>query len=705
MRLLKICIVCMFFSQILLAQRSIEKLNRGLVAVRTSASQVYISWRMFGYDPANVSFNIYRNNEKINTAPITQTTDYVDNTTLNATYAVRAIMNNIEQPDSEKTTTLTQPYISVPLAIPVAGKTPAGEVYDYSANDASVGDLDGDGEYEIILKWDPSNSKDNSQSGYTGNVYIDAYKMTGERLWRIDLGRNIRAGAHYTQFMVYDLDGDGRAEVACKTADATIDGKGKIIGNANADYRNTNGYVLSGPEFLTVFDGLTGGALATEQFYPQRDVNAGDNPTPAQMKTGWGDDYGNRIDRFVSAVAYLDGKLPSLVIGRGYYTRMVRVAWDWRNGKLTKRWIFDSIDPTNTAHKKYEHEGNHQLTVGDVDGDGKDEIVNGASAIDDDGKGLYANGLGHGDALHMSDMDPDRPGQEVWQCHETPSYYGAYGLEFRDGKTGKPIFGVDGEAKDVGRCMTADIDPRHKGYEMWGAVGGLYNVKGEKISASRPGSMNFAIWWDADLSRELLDGNHIDKWDYKTNTVVRLVTAAECTSNNTTKATPCLSGDLLGDWREEVMWRTLDNKYLRIYTTTIPANNRLYTLLHDPQYRLALAWQNTAYNQPPHPSFYVGDGMSTPPKPDIAQLGTVVTGINNTANSLEINAFPNPFSSQITIRTANDFDYIATDISGKILQKGHAKNQITMGQNWQSGSYWITITTRTLTKTVAVVKH
>jgi rhamnogalacturonan endolyase len=695
----------MFCVQIVCAQRSIEKLNRGIVAVRTSATQVYIGWRMFGYDPTEVSFNLYRNNEKINTSPITKTTDYTDNTTTNGSYSVRAIINDVEQPDSEKTSVLLQPYVSVPLAVPIGGKTPAGEVYDYSANDASVGDVDGDGEYEIILKWDPSNAKDNSQSGYTGNVYIDAYKLTGERLWRIDLGRNIRAGAHYTQFMVYDLDGDGRAEVACKTADATIDGKGKTIGKADADYRNANGYVLSGPEFFTVFDGMTGAALATAPFYPQRDVNVGDNPTPAQMKIGWGDDYGNRIDRFVSAVAYLDGKLPSLVIGRGYYTRMVRVAWDWRGDKLTRRWIFDSIDPTNPANKNYEYQGNHQLTVGDVDNDGKDEIINGSSAIDDNGKGLYTNDLGHGDALHMSDMDPDRPGQEIWQCHESYTEYGDYGLEFRDAKTGKPIFGVDGEKKDVGRCMASDIDPRYKGYETWGAVGGLYNIKGEKISASRPGSMNFAVWWDADLSRELLDGNHIDKWDYKTNTVVRVLTVAECTSNNTTKATPCLSGDLLGDWREEVMWRTNDNKYLRIYTTTIPANNRIYTLMHDPQYRLAIAWQNTAYNQPPHPSFYLGDGMSSPPKPDIVQLGTIVTAVENPHNALEINAYPNPFTTHLTLKATGDFEYSATDITGRILQKGNAKNQLAIGQNWNTGSYLITIKTRLTTKTIAVIKN
>jgi rhamnogalacturonan endolyase len=609
-------LLVLFISNFSYAQRQMERLNRGLVAVRTNEKQVYIGWRMLGTDAPDIGFNLYRNGQKINAIPLTQTTDYVDSTSENATYSIRTVLKKREQKDVESTTVLPQPYLSIPLLQPDAGQTATG-AYTYNANDASVGDLDGDGTYEIILKWEPSNAKDNSQAGVTGNVFIDAYKMTGERLWRIDLGRNIRAGAHYTQFMVYDFDGDGRAEMACKTADATIDGLGKTIGDAKADYRNEKGFVLTGPEFLTVFDGLTGAALATEPFYPKRDITAGDNPTLAEMKAGWGDSNGNRIDRFVSAVAYLDGKLPSIIIGRGYYTRLVRTAWDWRKGKLTRRWIFDSADTSNPINKTYEHQGNHQLTVGDVDNDGKDEIINGASAIDDDGKGLYNNKLGHGDAMHMSDLDPDHEGQELWQSHESPREYGDYGMEFRNAKTGVPIWGVDGQKRDVGRCMAADIDPRHKGYEMWGAVGGLYNVKGEKITDKRPNSMNFAVWWDADFTRELLDKNRIEKWNYETNTLDRVLTADECTSNNGTKANPCVSADLLGDWREEIVWRTTDNKFLRIYTTTIPAQNRLYTLMHDPQYRLAIAWQNTAYNQPPHPSFYLGNDMPTPPKPNI----------------------------------------------------------------------------------------
>ena len=594
-----------------------ENLGRGVVAVRQNATQVYVGWRMLGTDSQNVGFNLYRSTGsaaavRLNNEPITQTTNFVDggaDLTQSNSYFVRPIIDGVEGAASASFTLpaniAAQQFLSVPLQIPPGGTTPDGVAYTYSANDASVGDLDGDGEYEIVLKWDPSNSKDNSQSGYTGNVYLDAYKLNGTQLWRIDLGRNIRAGAHYTQFMVYDLDGDGKAEIACKTADATVDGVGQVIGNANADYRNSSGYILSGPEFLTVFDGMTGAALATTNYLPPRG-NVSD----------WGDNYGNRVDRFLAAVAYLDGRRPSLIMARGYYTRIVVVAWDWRNGQLTRRWTFDTRDGT-PGNLAYEGQGNHNLAIGDVDGDGRDEITYGACAIDDNGRGLYTTGLGHGDALHMSDMDPDRPGQEVFQPHEEPARYGANGLEFRDARSGALIWGKSGENSDVGRGVAFDIDPRHRGYEAWASRGNLYNARGEEISATKPSQMNFGIWWDADPLRELLDRTMIDKWNWTSSTTTRLLTATGADSNNSTKATPALSGDILGDWREEVIFRKSDSTELRIYMTTIPANNRVYTLMHDSQYRLAIAWQNVGYNQPPHPSFYFGDGMNAPPIPNI----------------------------------------------------------------------------------------
>ena len=602
------------------AQRQMENLGRGVVAINQGGGKVYVGWRLLGTDADELAFNLYRSTgggaaAKLNSAPLTQTTDFVDltaDTTKSLSYFVRPVITGTEQSASAAFTlpagAPALPYLSIPLQVPPAGVAPDGP-YTYSANDCSVGDLDGDGEYELIVKWDPSNSKDNSQSGYTGNVYLDAYKLDGTRLWRIDLGRNIRAGAHYTQFMVYDLDGDGHAEIACKTADGTIDGKGVLIGDANADFRNSAGYVLTGPEFFTLFDGRTGGALATTNYLPARS----NDPTSANV-SAWGDNYGNRVDRFLAGVAYLDGQRPSLVMCRGYYTRAVLVAWDWRDGKLTRRWTFDSDDGT-PGNRDYRGQGAHSLTIGDIDGDGKDEIIYGAAAIDDNGKALYTTRLGHGDALHLSDMDPDHPGQEVWMVHEDPGSYGPTGLELRDAKTGGVLLSVDGQGADVGRGVAYDIDPRYRGYEVWGARGGLYSATGALITASRPSQMNFAVWWDADLLRETLDGTTISKWNWLTNTSATLLSATGAASNNSTKATPNLSADILGDWREEVVLRSGDSRELRIYSTTIPANNRLYTLMHDSQYRTAIAWQNTAYNQPPHPGFFLGEGMDRPPTP------------------------------------------------------------------------------------------
>jgi rhamnogalacturonan endolyase len=603
------------------AQRQMENLGRGLVAVRTSPGEVFISWRVLGTDPQDIAFNLYRGDTKVNDGPITGATNYTDPTEANATYTVRPVINGQEEAPSAPATVWTEPFRRLPLQRPAGGTTPDGVSYTYSPNDCSVGDLDGDGEYEIIVKWDPSNSKDNSQAGYTGNVYLDAYKMDGTHLWRIDLGKNIRAGAHYTQFIVYDLDGDGKAELACKTADGTVDGAGTVIGNPEVDYRNTGGWILHGPEFLTVFNGQTGAAMATTDYVPARGNVA-----------SWGDDYGNRVDRFLAGVGYFDGQRPSLVFTRGYYTRTVLVAWDWRGGQLTQRWVFDSNNEGNSA---YAGQGNHSLSINDVDGDGKDEVVFGSMAIDDDGRGLYSTGLGHGDAQHVGDLDPDRPGLESWTAHENAGQYEGNGLWMRDAGTGEKLWGVP-TTGDIGRAMTADIDPRYKGYEAWGPRGGLYKANGEEIGTTHPGSMNFGNWWDGDLQRELLDGTMIDKWNYTSSTQERMLSAHDygAERNNGTKANPGLSADILGDWREEVIYRSSNNSELLIFTTTLPTAHRFYTFMHDPQYRVSVAWQNVGYNQPPHTSFYVGEEMAAPPTPQIA----LADGSEPTAPSIYLTA-------------------------------------------------------------------
>ncbi len=319
----------------------------------------------------------------------------------------------------------------------------------------------------------------------------------------------------------------------------------------------------------------------------------------------WGDRTGNRADRFLAAVAYLDGTKPSLIFCRGYYTRTVLVAWNWRDGKLSHVWTFDS-DAGDQSQRAYRGQGNHNLAVGDVDHDGRDEIIYGACAIDDNGRGLYSTGLGHGDALHLSDLDPDRPGLEVFDIHERPKH--PNGAEFRDAATGKLLWGKP--SPDVGRGVAFDIDPRHHGYESWASgrgLEGVWNVKGETVSTRKPRSCNFGVWWDGDLLRELLNGNRVSKWDWKSESETELLTAQGCTANNGTKSTPALCADIFGDWREEILWRTADNSALRLYSTTLPTTHRLVTLMHDPQYRLSVAWQNVGYNLPTQPGFYLGE--------------------------------------------------------------------------------------------------
>lgn len=601
----------------LYAQRQMEYLNRGVVATPQDKG-IFISWRLLGTEDTNTAFNLYRiangKEVKLNDKPLTKGTNFTDtkaNKAVNNTYFVKPLSGKKELAASEKfTIKANQPaYLSIAL------QTPAG----YAPGDASVADLDGDGEYEIILH-QMGKAHDNSHDGPTDPPIFQAYRLDGTLLWSINLGKNIREGAHYTQFMVYDLDGDGRAEIAMKTADGSTDGKGKVIGDASKDWRSDKGHILLGPEYLTVFDGLTGAELSTVKYEVPRHPDT-ENPTAEQLKEVWGDGNGNRSDRYLAAVAYLDGKTPSLVMCRGYYTRTALAAYDFKDKKLELRWIFDS--DSSEENRKYRGQGNHNLSVTDVDNDGKDEIVYGAMTIDDNGKGLNSTGFGHGDALHVGDLDPDHPGIEIFDIQER---FDDAGMHFRDGATGevlwkKPSLSRADKGQGPGRGLALNIDPRYPGSECWATsagMSGMFDAKGNRISEKAP-ACNFGIYWDGDLLSEILNGTVIDKWDYMNETTKVLLDAKDfgCVSNNGTKMTPVLSADLFGDWREEVIYGTEDKKELRIFTTNIPTDHRLYTLMHNPQYRLSIAWQNVAYNQPPHVSYYMDEKMPAPPKPNI----------------------------------------------------------------------------------------
>ncbi|MEU2202331.1 rhamnogalacturonan lyase [Isoptericola sp. NPDC019482] len=713
----------------------LEHLDRGLVAASTSEG-VFLSWRLLGDEVtghtdsgmAGPAFAVFRDGKRI--ATVTDSTNYVDASGgASARYAVAPVTQDKHGRDrvgrrSAPVTAWSDDHLDIPLNKPADGVTPAGESYTYSANDASVADLDGDGALEIVLKWDPSNAKDVSQKGYTGNQYLDAYELDGTQLWRIDLGVNIRAGAHYTQFPVYDFDGDGRAELMVKTAPGTkvttyrhgrpaaerfvqipkddrragvthaddyrysaadyadhleemfrgwADQPEVVSGqwpatleeafgieprydyplsaadarelvdyfldvyapsrSARNDLRTFEGFVISGPEYLSVFDGRSGTPLETVDYEPGR--------TDDGLR--WGDyamariEPGNRVDRFLSGVAYLDGERPSAVFARGYYTRTTLAAYDWDGRHLSKRWDVDSgwtpmsnpfndsphgVPGTDPEFGSITTQGFHSLSAADVDGDGKQEIVYGSATIDDDGSLLYSSfdtlpdgsgnpgaeaGLGHGDAMHVTDIDPSRPGLEIWTCHEGGAW-APYGSALRDAATGEVLFGAY-SGRDTGRCLVGDVDPA-PGIEVWASMpdgtdaSGLLSAEGEQLRATTPGT-NQSVRWAADGTTQIITGAidvtpQIVEGD---GTVVKTLDGT--LTNNHTKGNPSLVADVLGDWREEVLVRTADSSALRLFTSTEVSDTKMYTLLHDPQYRAEVARQQTAYNQPSYPGFYL----------------------------------------------------------------------------------------------------
>ncbi|MFD9500445.1 rhamnogalacturonan lyase [Streptomyces sp. NPDC060035] len=710
----------------------LERLDRGLVAV-SSAEGVFLSWRLLGSEATGhtdtgldgADFRVYRDGRPI--ATVTDSTNYLDREgASDAEYRVAAIVDGREARRSDPVSPWADGYYDLPLRKPADGVTPAGEAYTYSANDMSVGDVDGDGQYEYVVKWDPSNSKDVSQVGYTGRTYIDTYRLDGTLLNRIDLGLNIRAGAHYTQFLVYDFDGDGRSEMMFKTAPGTKSIRYREDGSVaseryitmpradvKAGYAHTDdyrlsaagyydhlvgmfrgwhehpevaagnwpatlesafgiedryayplsqadaealadhfidvyapsrstrnnlrafeGFILDGPEYLTVFDGATGRELDTVRYEPGRHDDG----------LMWGDyamsriEPGNRVDRFLSGVAYLDGRHPSAVLARGYYTRTTMVAYRWDGRSLRKDWDVDSgfapmsnpfndsphgVDGTDPEFGTLTTQGFHSLSAADVDGDGRQEIVYGSASIDDDGSLLYSSKdtmppqssapgqnarLGHGDAMHVTDIDPNRPGMEIYTVHEGGTW-APYGYALRDAATGEVVYGAY-SGRDTGRGMVGDVDPSHPGLETWASMpggldgSGLWTAAGEPVGTATPGT-NMSIRWAGDLTTQLVDGSGdatptVNDWRRGT-----VLTATDTRTNNGTKGNPSLVADVFGDWREEMLVRTADSSAIRMYLSTEVTGHKMYTLMHDAQYRAEVARQQTAYNQPAYPGFYL----------------------------------------------------------------------------------------------------
>lgn len=623
-------------------KRVMEKLDRGTVAVKTNDG-VYLSWRLLGTESlTNQAFDIYRDSEKIYTTGEHDATCYTDSKgTADNKYTVVPKGEAIDKTEAVDvwTTNTTYKgrsvaYKDIAFKVPDGGKTPTDEEYTYTANDMSVGDLDGDGEYEYIVKWDPSNSKDNSVKGYTGKVYLDAYELDGTLLWRIDLGVNIRAGAHYTQYMVYDFDGDGKSEVILKTAPGSKDGEGNYVSKAGKnitkgddakDYRNSSGLLMGkdgGPEYLTVFNGETGAAM---QFDPPRSI---------LTSSKWGDSYANRSERYLAAVAYLDGVHPSVVMTRGYYTYVYAAAYTWDGTDLKEQWLSTNT-PTeknggtgctvkyadgtskNNTNKTLYAQGAHSVSVADVDNDGYDEIIFGSAVLDHDGTVLTYDGRGHGDAEHVSDFDNDGK-QEIFMAHEAGKHNDDIIPYAVDIKRYNGDIMLQAAKGDIGRGIMDNVDDDYALSSgnlslFWSvAADGIYNQAGEKVgnipNTNGSNMENFAVYWDGDLGRELLDGNKLVKYSIKSGTERIYYNSKNSTLpgsiNNSTKSNACLTADLFGDWREEIVLRYGDG--VRIYFSTIPTDYRLTTLMHDSQYRCAIAWQNVGYNQSPHTSYYIG---------------------------------------------------------------------------------------------------
>jgi rhamnogalacturonan endolyase len=617
-----------------------EHLDRGLVVMPLVSGQYLVSWRLFGTDTPYTTFELLRNGISLK-KDIYQTTSLKASGRASDTFQIVTVQSGVPTDTTAAVSPWSNYYLSLHLDRPEKQNNKA-----YFPNDCSVGDVDGDGQYEIFVKWDPENSKDNSNTGSSNPVIFDCYKLDGTKLWRIDLGINIRAGAHYTQFMVYDFDGDGRAEMICKTAPGSKDGNGEyvsyaaddatILGTSNTvDLRNGQGRILSGAEYLTVFEGQTGKAIHTTWYNPNR-AGLFNQVSAHPEKSFWNDDYGNRADRHLACVAYLDGpgNNPSAVMCRGYYTRAYLWAVDFDGSKLKHKWLHASVNRNTVEHydadwnkttKTYSENtsrvgsnytmfgnGNHNLSCGDVDGDGCDEIIWGSGAVDNDGNLLYSVGFGHGDAIHLGDFDPDRPGYELFDVHEEA--ISSYGCDMHDARTGEVLIRRTRE-RDTGRGIAADFDPNYRGAEFtYATQTSSYSISGQAISDRNPG-MNFRIFWDGDIYEELFDDVTINKWEngetkalglgFNRNALNSFGNPASC---NGTKSTPNLIADIFGDWREEIiLWSKTDSATINIYTSAYVTEHRVPTLMHDHLYRMGVAWQNVAYNQPPHLGYYLPD--------------------------------------------------------------------------------------------------
>lgn len=622
------------------AQRFTDSLDRGLVAVKT-ASGVFCSWRIQAEEYYDVRYNLYRDGQKINSEPLS-VSNFTDNSgSTSSQYTVKAVVNGIEQSASKPASVFANNYMSVAIKHDKSLKA------TYVPNDACCADVDGDGELEILLKLD--NQEENRQlypvngpniNGTDTKEYslLECIKLDGTVLWWVNCGPNMGDEQNNEQNIIgYDWDMDGKAEVVMRLAEGSVihmaDGTTYTIGADGKNGTSWTNYRIPkdpkstllwfshyGNEFLYYCEGATGKPYQCID-YPLKRLEAGET----DINSAWGDGYGHRVSKHFFGAPYLDGKHPSIFLGRGIYTRHKFIAYDVdpSSHALNVRWRWTNNKPGSPWYAQ----GYHNYTIADVDWDGRDEIVFGSMVIDDNGLGLSTTGLGHGDAMHVGNLNPYHYGQEVFACNEDRP-----ANNFRDATTSKIFYRMT-DSDDAGRAIAGNFYNDIPGSVCHGAHDNpISSVTADHVSVNTSGlGMNFRIYWDGDLQEEAFDNITVSKPGVGT-----LATFSGVYSNNSTKATPCYQGDIFGDWREEVIERTADNN-IRIFTTTIPTQWRNYSLWYDHQYRNAMVWQPCGYNQPPHASYFLGEleGITVAPPPLTNTGRTQVTSSISSAHDAQ----------------------------------------------------------------------
>lgn len=613
------------------AQRQMENLDRGVVAFNKGSRSVYVSWRMVGLDTNSIAFNLYRSTGgaaavKLNTSPIAATTDYNDsgvNTNQSNAYYVKPVVGGVEGSASAAFTLSAQPPVRQYLSIPFNSLTGA-----VATASVGMGDLDGDGAFDLVVKWSYSGSRDpaNSSNSITDTAKIDAYKLDGTFMWRIDLGWNIEVGNDYNPILVYDLDGDGKAEVITRTSELTTDGTGIQI--PGSDYRDpVTGRVLTGPEYLSIFRGTDGREIARTNWIARGNVS------------DWGDSYGNRVSRHLMGIAYLDGIRPSILMCRGVYNLQKVEAWNYRNGSLGKLWGW-SNGGSGTS-------GSQCVRMADCDGDGYDELIKGNFVLDHNGSMLWDDGFGHGDGMQVSVIDPTRAGLQIFTITEPST---PYGLALLDASNGAVLWNKT-NTYDTGRATAAHIDPRYTGLQCWADYPDLINYDGSVLCSGggpKYSSSYNTIWFDGGLVRSVInehsDGCDVDTWSYgscSTGGGLMPRTGSGYIGGSVVVA------DIIGDWREELI--TVYQTEVRVYSTTIPSSYRFYTMMHDKLYRLNVGqWQQRRAGSS-LPGFYLGTGMGAQPATDIYYAGMastnrpIISSVRVVGNSIVLagtNGFP-----------------------------------------------------------------